>query len=97
MDAKPSYRGMNLVDYQQDLARSVMAGPGDANGVDRGVAVTAEVRRSWCEARTVKAGPITLSVLPINLRRDHLPIEIALSLPYSNPNRHNTHRAEGVP
>jgi hypothetical protein len=35
--------------------------------------------------------------LPINLRRNHLPIEIALSLPYSNPNRHNTHMVEGVP
>ncbi|HWA63206.1 MAG TPA: hypothetical protein VG939_17645 [Caulobacteraceae bacterium] len=59
---------MSLAAFQEALARRVRS-PAAAGGGDRGLAVTAAVRRSWCEARTAKAGAITLSLLPTEARR----------------------------
>lgn len=61
---------MNLADYQVALAGAVMGGGGDAVPRSAGLAATAKVRRSWCEARAAKAARLTLSMLHSELRAD---------------------------
>lgn len=74
---------MPLREFQEILARNLWEPVRPGEGLaprervllqritgGRGYRLTSDVRRSWCEARAVKAARLTLSVLPTELRRD---------------------------